>query len=155
MLLDHVIRTIGFTRGHFLALTADCTPEEMNNTPKGFSNNLVWNLGHVVSAQQSLCYLLSDVEPRVDRSFIDLYKPGTAPGAFVNAEEIGHIRDLAHSTVDQLSEDYHAGLFKTYASRQTKYGPLLSNIDETIAYLSSHEALHFGFAKALLRSLRS
>ncbi|MBA4168613.1 MAG: DinB family protein [Chitinophagaceae bacterium] len=155
MLIDHIIITIGFTRKHFLELTADCSAEEMNAVPKGFKNNLVWNLGHVVSSQQTLCYALSEVQPRVEPFFIETYKPTTAPGEFVAQEEILRIRELAEATIPQLSADYHAGMFKTYSGRQTRYGVLLSNIDEAIAYISTHETLHFGYAKAMLKLLRS
>ena len=154
MLIDHIIRTIGFTRKHFLDLTAGCTAEEMNTIPGGFGNNLIWNLAHVISSQQSLCYSMSDVQPVVDQRLVDLYKPTSTPVDFVGDEDIIKIRSLAESTVQQLSVDYHNGLFKTYAGRQTKYGVLLSNVDEAIAYISTHETLHFGYAKAMLKVLR-
>ncbi len=155
MLIDHVIETIAHTRTHFLELTANCSPEELNAIPKGFGNNLIWNLGHVIASQQTLCYTLSNLEPRVDKNHIELYKPGTAPNGFVNVAEIERIRTLAKTTIGQLSEDYHAGIFQTYQGRQTRYGVLLSNIDEAIAYLSTHETLHFGYAKAMLSVLRN
>jgi hypothetical protein len=154
MLIDHIIQTIGFTRRHFLDLTAGCTEEEMNTIPERFGNNLIWNLAHVISSQQSLCYSMSNVQPAVEQSLIDQYRPTSAPSDFVGEEDILKIRRLAESTVQQLSVDYHGGLFKTYAGRQTKYGVLLSNVDEAIAYISTHETLHFGYAKAMLKVLR-
>lgn len=155
MLIDHVIGTMRLTRQHFLELTANCPPEEMNRVPAGFRNNLIWNLGHVVASQQTLCYSLSDLQPRVSQSHIELYKPTTVPVDFVGQEQIDEIRGMAIATIDQLQEDYHAGLFRTYQGRQTKFGVLLSNIDEAIAYVSTHESLHFGFSKALLKVLRN
>jgi hypothetical protein len=154
MLIDNIIDTIKHTRRNFLELVATCSTEEMNVMPEGFRNNLAWNLAHVVSSQQVLCYELSNVDPRVDMAFIDAYRPGTAPVAPIAEQEIARIRDYAVSTVPQLVEDYHAGIFTTYVARQTKFGVLISDIDQAIAYVSTHETLHFGYAKALLRTIR-
>jgi len=155
MLINQIIETIGYTRNHFLKLTSDCSAEEMNTLPKGFRNNLIWNLAHVISSQQMLCYVLSNVAPVTEQVFVDAYKPGTSPGSFIDQPEIMRIRVLAETTVAELIRDYNKGAFKAYDGRQTKFGPLLSNIEEAIAYVSTHETLHLGYAKAMLRVLRS
>lgn len=155
MTTEYIINVMDHTRRHFLELTADCTPEEMNAMPKGFNNNLIWNLGHVIASQQMLCYEMSNLELRITKKHMDAYKPTTRPEGFIDQQGIDEIRKLAKTTIDQLADDYRSGLFETYQGRQTKYGPLLSNIDEAIAYVSTHETLHFGYAKALLKLLRS
>ena len=33
--------------------------EQLNKIPTGFSNNLIWNLGHIIVSQQGLVYRLS------------------------------------------------------------------------------------------------
>lgn len=155
MLLESILDNIKYTRQHFLTLIEDCSSEEMNAIPPGFRNNLIWNLGHVIAAQQNLCYVFSGVTPRVDQALIDMYKPFTAPEAPASADHIQLIRKLAADTVGWLIDDYRQNIFKTYAVRHTKYGPVLSTTEEAIAYVSTHETMHFGYAKALLKLLRS
>ena len=42
----------------------------LNAIPPGFNNNLIWNFGHVVVSQQSMCYLNAGLKPLIDESYI-------------------------------------------------------------------------------------
>lgn len=153
MQVEYIIDTIGIIRRNFLGLIEKCTIEQLNKIPQGFSNNLAWNLAHVLSSQQVLCYELSGLEMRTDKSLVDEYRPGTFPARFVDEERIAFIKENLVKSVEQLKDDYNKGIFKTYKERQTRFGVLLTNIDEAIYYISTHETLHFGYAKALYRLL--
>ena len=41
-------------RKRHLNFLEDYTLEQLNKVPNGFNNNLVWNIGHIIVAQQSL-----------------------------------------------------------------------------------------------------
>ena len=56
--------------------------DQLNKIPDGFGNNIIWNLAHVVSAQQSICYKRAGLEAPLDDDFINTYKPGTKPEKF-------------------------------------------------------------------------
>lgn len=45
------------------------TLNQLNKVPDGFSNNLIWNIGHIVVAQQAY----------ISNELFELYKPGTKP----------------------------------------------------------------------------
>lgn len=151
MNIEYIIETIRCTRQNFMKLVDGCSLEKLNHIPEGFSNNIVWNLAHVISSQQVLCYELSGLSLRVDESFADAYRPGTFPEKFVSESRLGMITEELFKTIDWLSDDYGSGVFKNYKERQTKFGVLITNIDEAISYVSTHETLHFGYAKALSR----
>ena len=53
--------------------------EQLNETPNGFSNNLIWNIGHIIVAQQVLIYDSSDLEGYISEELLNLYRPGTKP----------------------------------------------------------------------------
>jgi len=40
------------TRIFLLDLIKDLTTEQLNEIPKGFNNNIIWNLGHLIASQQ-------------------------------------------------------------------------------------------------------
>jgi len=128
------------------------TPEQLNTIPKGFNNNLIWNIGHVVATQQLLVYGLSGNTPKVPAYVIDKYKKGTAPDGNASTEEITEIKSLLFSTLETLESDYNASLFtdfKEYTLSTT--GGTLHSIEEAIEFNNFHEGLHLGSCLALSR----
>lgn len=125
------------------------TTEQLNKVPDGFSNNLIWNIGHIVVSQQMLVYLASGNTPNVSMELIDRYKRGTRPERDASAEEIAEIRSLLFTLVDKSEEDYNAGLFTKYAERKTELGFTLSSIEDAIEFNNYHEATHLGMMMSL------
>ena len=37
-------------------LIKDLSIEQLNQVPPGFNNNIIWNMGHLIAAQQGICY---------------------------------------------------------------------------------------------------
>lgn len=72
--------------------------EQLNKIPDGFSNNLIWNIAHCVSAQQSLVYKLSGIPSKVSEGFIIKYRKGTKPEGDVSQTEVDEIRTLLSET---------------------------------------------------------
>lgn len=125
------------------------TTEQLNKVPSGFSNNLIWNIGHIVVSQQMLMYLASGNTPNVSMELIDRYKRGTRPERDTSAEEIAEIRSLLFTLVDKSEEDYNAGLFTKYAERKTDLGFTLTSIEDAIEFNNYHEATHLGMMMSL------
>ena len=136
------------TRQRFLDLIEGLEQEQLEMIPQGFSNNILWNFGHVIATQQLLCYGRSNVAMPIAQEFIDLYRKGTAPNGNLNASELEEMKALAMSSVDQMEKDYEAGIFQTYSEYQTSYGILLKDLEEAIDFVCVHEALHLGYAMA-------
>lgn len=124
------------------------TTEQLNTIPPGFSNNLIWNIGHIVVSQQMLMYMGAGQPPLVSMELIDRYKRGTRPER-ASAEEIAEIRSLLFTLVDRSEEDYNAGIFTTYAERKTELGFTLSTIEDAIEFNNYHEAAHLGIMMSL------
>lgn len=72
-------------RSALLDATGDLTIDQLNRIPEGFNNNIIWNLAHLVSVQQGVCYLRAGEPLSVEESFYHAYKPGTRPAAAVTA----------------------------------------------------------------------
>lgn len=134
-----------------LDLVHDLTLNQLNKIPLGFSNNIIWNLGHLIAAQQGVCYARAVAKPVVDEKYILAYKPGTKPEQHVDAKEVEIIKSIFLSSLDQLEIDYQNKEFTNYSTWSTRYGTQLTNIDDAIEFLMYHEGLHAGAVIALKR----
>ncbi|MBL3658985.1 DinB family protein [Fulvivirga sediminis] len=123
--------------------------EQLNETPQGFSNNLIWNIGHVLIAQQVLIYKSSGLEGYVSDDLIDRYKPGSRPTNPVSEADVMHIKDLMAQLVEKTEEDFNGGKFNIYNERTTSMGFHLATIEEALTYNNYHEALHLGYMMSI------
>ena len=140
-------------RLYVLNILENYTVEQLNEVPAGFNNNIIWNLGHMVAAQQGICYVRTGVPILVEQDFFDAYKPGTKPEQFVDADGIKHIKGLMLSTLEQLELDYTNQIFKEYTPVVTRYGVELGNIDNAINFLPFHDGLHIGYIMSIRKVL--
>jgi hypothetical protein len=143
------IEIIRKTRSFLLENLKDLTTEQFNQIPEGFNNNIIWNLGHMIAAQQGVCYIRAGLAPHVSEDFINTYKSGSKPEKTVDAAEIENIKSLLFSTLDQLEADYANRIFGGYISWTTRYAVELTNIDDALNFIPFHEGLHSGCTTAL------
>ncbi len=145
--IERIIRT----RKYLLEQVENLSIESLNKVPEGFNNNIIWNLGHLIAAQQGICYARSGVGTAVDEKYFLNYKPGTKPTESIDENEVEQIKALLITSLDNLEADINNNLFKTYSSFTTRYGVDISNIDDALQFLMFHEGLHSGTVMALKR----
>jgi hypothetical protein len=75
--MHNIINNIILTRKFILSICEPLTEEQLNTTPNGFNNNIIWNLGHLIAAQQGICYIRSGLNPVVDESITEYFKSGS------------------------------------------------------------------------------
>jgi hypothetical protein len=146
--MNKQIETIRRTRKFLFQLADELTIEQLNEIPPGFNNNIIWNLAHIIAAQQGLCYLRSELKLLVDDEFYQAYKPGTKPAKFVDSKEVEKIKQLSLTTIDQLEKDLQNNLFSGYKPWTTRYGVDLNSIEDAITFLLFHDGLHVGYSMA-------
>src|SRR5579862_523187 len=129
------IEIIRKTRSFLLENLKDLTTEQLNQIPEGFNNNIIWNLGHMIAAQQGVCYIRAGLIPKVSEDFINAYKSSSKPTEPIDAKEIESIKALLFSTLDQLEADYNNHIFDDYTAWTTRYSVELANIDEAINFI--------------------
>ncbi|MDV7186248.1 DinB family protein [Lutibacter sp. TH_r2] len=120
------------------------TVKQLNIIPKGFNNNIAWNIGHLVVTQQLLCYKLSGLECNVSDEMIANFGKGSAPSYTVSEEEFNTFKKLLVELPILLEEDYTKGIFKNYADYTTSVNITLTNIEEAISFNNYHEGIHLG-----------
>jgi len=129
------------------------TLDELNKVPNGFSNNIIWNIAHVVVTQQLLVYRNSGLPMFVSDDLIEKYKKGTKAEADVTSEDVEEIRGLLFSSLEQLMKDYNNGLFKNYNQYTVSTKSTLTNVEEAMEFNNFHEGIHLGYILALKKSL--
>jgi hypothetical protein len=152
--MTNVIDNIRKTRMYVLDLVRDLSLEKVNIVPHGFNNNIIWNMGHLVAAQQNICYVRIGKPMSIPEDFFNRYKFGTRPEHFVQSDEEDTIKKLLVSTLDTLENDYRQNLFEPYTPWVTRTGININNIEEALSYLHYHEGLHNGIIFSMKRMVQ-
>lgn len=118
--------------------------EQLNAIPEGFSNNLIWNIGHIVVVQQMLVYNLSGLPMFISDEMVEKYKKGTKPEAPVTQEEVEQLKKLLYATLEQTKKDFTNGVFKEYKAFTTMSGFNIRNAQEAMEFNNYHEGVHTG-----------
>ena len=118
--------------------------EELNKIPEGFSNNLIWNIGHIIVVQQLLVYKLSGLQPMVSNEMIEKYQKGTKPEHNVTQEEVDEIKVLLFSTLEKTKQDFEENLFQNYIELTSMSGFTMKSAANAIEFNNYHEAMHTG-----------
>jgi len=108
------IETIRKTRSFLLGQIKDLGTELLNQVPEGFNNNIIWNLGHMIAAQQGMCYKRAGLPTMVGEDFWEKFRTGSKPQGALNDEEITAIKALLLTTLDKLDADYNNNIFGNY-----------------------------------------
>lgn len=140
-------------RNLFLQILEQYSIEDLNKVPDGFSNNIIWNIGHIIAAQQGLIYKSSGHTGYITDEFYNSYKPGSKPKSFTNQEETGLIKSLLIELVTVTENDFEKGIFTTYNERQTATGFYLANIQDALEFNNFHEGLHMGYIMSIRKFL--
>lgn len=141
-------------RSYLLETVHDLTTEQFNHIPAGFNNNIIWNIGHVIATQQSVCYVRAEKPLCVPDDLFNAYKPGTKPGKYEECIDIDNLKKLALKTIDKFEKDFLADEFFLYLPWTTRYGVTLSDIQTATEFLFYHEGIHMGYIMALRKCLR-
>ena len=120
------------------------TLDQLNAIPEGFNNNLIWNIAHIVVAQQVLVYKLSGLAMNVSDEMVEKYKKGTKPEHQATQEEVDEIKSLLFKTINQTEVDFDNKVFKNYTEYPTSIGVILKSAKDAISYNNFHEGIHLG-----------
>ncbi|PQJ21171.1 DinB family protein [Tenacibaculum sp. SG-28] len=137
------------SRQLILELINDLTLEQIHTIPEGFTNNIAWNVAHLVVTQQLLHYKLSGLPCLIPEDLIENYRKGTKPEKSFTEEEFLEVKELLIGLPGTLKEDYAAGLFQNYTEYPTSTGYVLSSFEKAVAFNNLHEGIHLGVIMAL------
>ncbi len=148
-------------RGRAAQRLAELTPEQWLAQPAGFVNNIAWNVGHLVMAQQGLCYARFGLEPPVGHEKMAemrvLYGGGTSPADWTETPDTDELQRLFVDLAQQMSDDIAAGKLDNLTMPEPvdgRFAPPESTMHGLI-YNQSHEGLHIGTIGELIGFMNS
>lgn len=140
----HLIDNLRKTRKFVLDSIKDLSLEKLNIVPHGFNNNIIWNIGHLVAAQQSICYIKGGLVAPLPEEAFKKYAPGSRPERFFQSDEEDEIKKLLFTSLDQLEKDFQQDAFDAFVPWTTRLGLNLNSINDALVYMHFHEGLHTG-----------
>lgn len=150
------IENILHARNMILNITEGIPEEKMFQIPKGFNNNIYWNLGHVSATLALLTYKLSNLPIPLDEQFILSFGKGSSPASWVDRSKIPTVNELKQILKElpvQVKNDLNEKQFVNFKPYQTSAGINLQNIDDSLNFVFFHDGLHVGYILAQKRSL--
>lgn len=137
------------SREIYARLLDNYTLEQLNKIPDGWSNNLMWHIGHIMVSQQILVYKGSGLPTILSDEIVAMYMRGTKPERDVTQAEVDEMKNLLFSTIQKTEEDYRNGIFTTYNARKSELGFTLDTTEDAIAFNNYHEGIHLGMVLRL------
>lgn len=151
--MEETFRIWETSRKIYLKFLENYSLEQLNNIPSGMSNNLIWNIGHVIVSQQKLVYSLSGLPIYISDSLFEKYQNGSRPDGNTSQEEVHEIKTLLIELVEKTKADFEAGKFKEFHSYQTKTGFYLGSLKEAMEFNNYHEGIHLGIMMSIKKFL--
>lgn len=151
--MDATFRIWETSRGLYKNFLDNYSLEQLNTIPAGMSNNLIWNLGHVVVSQQKLVYALSGLPMHILDSLFEKYQNGSRPDGKTTQAEVDEIKKLLSEMVEKTKADYEAGIFKEFHPYQTKTGFYLGTLKEAMEFNNYHEGIHLGIMMSIKKHI--
>lgn len=127
--------------------------DELNKVPKGFNNNIIWNIAHLIVTQQLLVYNLSGLPMLISDEMVKKYRKGSSVENKVAKDEVNEIKELLFSTIKKTKEDYNNNIFIDYAEYTVTTKSTLTNIEQAIEFNNFHEGIHLGYILAMKKLL--
>ena len=139
------------TRASLLAAADGLPAEAWAEVPDGFSNNVLWNVGHVAVTAELLTYGLAGLDLPAPPSVVAAFRKGTSPAEWAAPPALDATRALFLGGPDRLEADLRAGRFDgaPFRSYTTTPGVTLTSVGEALAFDLYHEGLHAGAVLAL------
>jgi hypothetical protein len=134
-------------RLYLLRQIENLSVDQLNHIPSGYNNNIIWNLAHLMAAQQNLCYVRAGLPAAIGDRYFTPYMPGTKPDGFVNEKDIKEIKELLITSMDAWQSDLDKSKFVNYSPSvmiPKVYGFEVSDIEDVMEYLLYHDGYHAG-----------
>ncbi|MGN8059020.1 DinB family protein [Pedobacter sp. 22163] len=143
--MENILKAWKASRKMYMDFFNKYSLEQLNKVPKGFNNNLIWNIGHIIITQQKLIYKGANLKGYISDDLFDQYKSGTKPTAPVSENEANSLKGLLTSMVEKTELDVAKGIFISYNERITGIGFHLESVRDAFECNNYHEGMHLGY----------
>ena len=134
------------TRQQLHGILKDLTQEQWFAQPEGFANNIAWNVGHLIVAQQGLVYRRLGVPGYISGEMAAMYRPGTSPADWTTTPDTDELLRLFVELPKKMAEDVAAGKFDNYVKPEggSSGFPPPESAAHALIFNQFHEGVHAG-----------
>jgi hypothetical protein len=126
-------------RSYILGVLENVTEEEADVIPKGFRNNIRWNLGHIYLDQYLWIQTVTKEKTGVPEQFNDWFGYGTSPSNFTpDTPSIDELKKLLKEQPAQIKAEYGDRLEEDFTP--TEMG--MHTIEQVLIRTIFHEGMH-------------
>jgi len=140
-----------FVRARTFHICRNISDEESERIPEGFSNNIKWNIGHIVVTQDFLINrLVLQRESLIPKEMTKLFKMGSSPKEWnQKAPTLEELFGLLKSNAEQLKELLTDKLDHPLENHMTIGSYSMKTVDELFSFTLFHEGIHQGVIQGL------
>ena len=142
--MENTLKTWTRSREIITGIFQSYSNEELIKIPDGFNNNLLWNMGHILTVNQKLIYKATKTPIIIPEELYKRYDTGTVPTVEEDLKNIRLIKELLPVSFEQSIYDYKNSKLGTFNPLTTGTGFHLSSVEDAFAFNNYHEALHIG-----------
>ena len=125
--------------------------EQLNTIPRGFNNNILWNIAHTMVTHQLLTYKRSGQNMTIPREWVGYFAKDTRPERDFTTEEVKAIDTALFTTNEQFETDVNNGIFADMKPYTTSTNMVLDSIEATQSFVLFHDGIHLGSILALAK----
>ncbi|MED2975092.1 DinB family protein [Fictibacillus sp. B-59209] len=123
---------------NYLLKVADVTEEEAQIVPKGFKNNIRWNLGHVFVEQYAWIENLTKEEVDFPKHFNEWFGWGTSPDDFTaETPSLEELKPLLKEQIANIKGTYGDRLEEVFEPTQG-----MDTLEQVLLWTTFHEGMH-------------
>ncbi|MFP7288765.1 DinB family protein [Shouchella clausii] len=138
-------------RSELLNMVEDVTEEEAEIVPRGFNNNIRWNLGHVILDQYLWIRVLTKEDMPISLAFNQWFGYGTDPSHFTDeTPSLAELISLLREQPRLIEQNYRDRLEEEFPP--TDMG--MHTIEQVLVRTIFHEGLHMGAIVAIKRQIK-
>lgn len=146
-------KTLRTTRWHMVREIEGLSHAELLAIPDGRSDNILWNVGHLLCSLSRLTYVFSGYPLPIPEHYLSNFGKGTNAEDWVAPPDPDEVLRLFLELPDRIEADYRAGRFVDYKPLTLGGGHTVESVEEAIAFHCFHEGLHIGMVISLKRML--
>lgn len=126
-------------RSYILAVVENVTAEEADIIPRGFHNNIRWNLGHIYLDQYLWIQAVTKEKAPVSEQFKAWFGYGSSPASFTSeTPSLEELRNLLKDQTSKIKENYGHRLEEEFSP--TEMG--MHTIEQVLTRTIFHEGMH-------------
>jgi hypothetical protein len=151
---NHLITQLKFVRTNTIRSVEGLDEKLADIIPKGFNNNIRWNLGHIYLMQERLAFQFAGEAVQIPNDFISLFNTATKPSEWstLTPPSINNLVELLTDQTKRIESKLANRLEETLREPYTtSTGLTLTSIGGFLSFSLYHEGMHFDAIKVIKR----